>query len=328
MQSPKTISDGTLSANSEDAPDIQRFLQDFLADNRVHAKSLISTFFGDVVIPVDGFTWVETMAAALEPLGVNERLVRTSLFRLREEGWVTATRAGRKSYYQLTESAQSQTRLAEQLIYYHDTPQWDGAWTLLFFVLEPIDAEVRRELVQELKWIGFGRVIKHVWAHPGDKRVLVAERIERLGLKGKVICMRCENIFDLELGFTANDRQLAALCLPISEAETGYQKFVKDFSPLLTNGGDLAIQLSNAQALSLRLLVMDEFRRVILRDHHLPLELLPQDWAGKQAYQLCAAIYRKIQTQATDYYCKLQAQAGEVEQTAPSQDYSGRFAPI
>ena len=94
--------------------EIGAFLEGFQATQRIHAKSLISTFFGDVVMPNDSFTWVETISAALEPLGVNERLVRTSLFRLREEDWVEATRSGRKSYYQLTSSAKSQTRLAER----------------------------------------------------------------------------------------------------------------------------------------------------------------------------------------------------------------------
>ena len=311
---------------TSDQPTVAEFLDDFLEHNRVHAKSLISTFFGDVVLPIDGFTWVETIAAALEPLGVNERLVRTSLFRLREEGWVNATRSGRKSYYELTESAASKTRLAERLIYYRDKPKWDGKWTLVFLVVKPLDSELRKQLEQELSWIGFGPVTKHVWAHPDDNADLVSERIDSLGLKGKVICMRCENIHDAGMGFTADDRKLADMCSPISSAEKGYESFCEAFSPLIDEQGVLAVAGSDPQMLSLRLAMMDEFRRVILKDHHLPLELLPEDWAGQRAYDLCGKIYKQIAVSANRYYEKLQTNAGKIERTEPKLDYQHRFA--
>ena len=300
---------------------VAQFLQRFTKNNRVHAKSLISTLFGDVVMPNDGFTWVETIAAALQPLGVNDRLVRTSLFRLREGGWVEATRLGRKSFYQLTQRARSQTRLAERLIYFHDTPDWDGAWTLVFLVVKPMEVELRRQLEQELTWIGFGAVTKFVWAHPGAKSDLVSERIDRLGLKGAVICMRCENIYDLDLGFTSDDRALAAMCLPIAEAESGYKRFNSAFSPLLDDQGKLNMSATPADLLALRLLLIDEFRRVILRDPHLPIDLLPADWAGLKAYSLCATIYKQIAQIAYDHYARLQLNADPEAKTAETLDH-------
>lgn len=313
---------------------VAEFLQRFTEENRVHAKSLISTLFGDVVMPNDGFTWVETITAALQPLGINERLVRTSLFRLREEGWVDATRSGRKSFYQLTERAKSQTRLAERLIYYHDIPPWDGAWTLVFLVVQPLEAELRHQLEQELAWIGFGSVTKNVWAHPGAKSDLVAERVDRLGLKGAVICMRCENIYDVDLGFTADDRELASLCLPVAEVESDYQYFNRAFSPLLDDQKRLSMSATPAELLALRLLIMDEFRRVMLRDPHLPLALLPADWAGLRAYRLCATIYKQISQVAYDRYVSLQYNADPKAKTAtnlgytPESGYLARFKGI
>ena len=301
--------------------EVAQFLQRFTETNRIRAKSLISTLFGDVVMPNDGFTWVETISAALEPLAVNDRLVRTSLFRLREGGWVEATRLGRKSFYQLTQRARSQTRLAERLIYYHDTPDWDGAWTLVFLVAQPMEVELRRQLEQELTWIGFGPVTKLVWAHPGAKSDLVAERIERLGLKGAVICMRCENIYDVDLGFTSDDRELAAMCLPISESESGYNRFNSAFSCLIDDLGRLNMSATPADLLALRLLLIDEFRRVILRDPHLPMTLLPADWAGLEAYRLCATIYKQIAQIAYDHYASLQLNADPEAKTAETFDH-------
>ena len=318
------------SSLAETENSIGLFLQSILKVRRVHAKSLISTFFGDVVMPIDGYTWVETISSVLRNLGVNDRLVRTSLFRLREEGWVVATRSGRKSYYQLTKSARSQTRLAERLIYHSQTPQWDGAWTLIFMLVQPLEKELRRELEQELSWIGFGSVTKRVWAHPGDSTSLVAERVKRLGLDGKVICMRCENIHNVELGFTMDDRDLASLCMPTSDVETGYQQFVETFSPMLDQQGKFTLVGSSSEMLSLRLLMMDEFRRILLHDHHLPPELLPSDWAGSEAFDLCGSVYRQIYLAANDHYRQLQSNAGSMKNlssvAAGGSDFELRFS--
>jgi phenylacetic acid degradation operon negative regulatory protein len=301
------------SSQSSIEDDIGEFLDSLLQDRRVHAKSLVSTFFGDVVAANDGHAWVQTVFAALELLGVNDRLVRTTLFRLREEDWLAATRSGRKSYYQLTELGDSQARRAERLIYYSDTSDWDGSWTLVFLVVQSLDAELRRELEQQLSWIGFGPVTKRVWAHPSSNIEPVAERINRLGLRGKVIAMRCENIQNVELGLDIDDRELAAMCMPVSEVETAYTQFIQDFSPLLDEQGQLTMQGGNAEMLSLRLLMMDEYRRAILRDPHLPMQLLPDNWVGYEAFILCGKIYRQIYQAANVHYQHLQHNAGAVD---------------
>ena len=54
------------SSQSSIEEDIGEFLDSLLRDRRVHAKSLVSTFFGDVVAANDGYAWVQTVVAALE----------------------------------------------------------------------------------------------------------------------------------------------------------------------------------------------------------------------------------------------------------------------
>lgn len=290
--------------------DINEFIESLLQSRRVNAKSLISTFFGDTVLPNDGYAWVQTIFAALELLGVNNRLVRTTLFRLRESGWVNATRSGRRSYYRLTELADAQTCQAEKRIYYHHRQTWDGSWTLVFLVIRSLDTASRRELEQELGWLGFGQVTKDVWARPGGKVELISQKADRLGASGKVIAMRCENIHDVKLGLNIDDRRLASLCSPINEVENIYQKFIDDFSPLLNDQGLLSMQGSNAEMLSLRLLMMDEYRRATLRDPHLPAELLPAKWTGYDAFMLCGKVYKQIYKAANEHYLYLQDNAG------------------
>lgn len=60
----------------------------------MRSTSLIITLFGDTVSPHGRTIWLGSLVQALAPIGVNERLVRTSVFRLVKEGWLEADRVG------------------------------------------------------------------------------------------------------------------------------------------------------------------------------------------------------------------------------------------
>ena len=52
--------------------------------------------------------------------------------------------------------------------------------------------------------------------------------------------------------------------------------------------------LSPIEALLARILLIHEYRRIILRDPILPAALLPEDWPGRSARGLCARLYHKL----------------------------------
>ena len=300
---------------------LKGFLQKHLADRRLHPKSLVSAYFGDIVMPNDGYTWVETLFSVFENLGINERLVRTTLFRMREEGWLDATRAGRKSYYEQTDHAKRQTFLAERLVYQSDAPNWDGSWILVFMVVGKIDSAVKRKFMEELGWVGIGMVTKGVWAHPSANTELIGELIEQLDLAGKVICMRCQNIRDVALGLPIDDRELTSLCMSVSNVEDDYKKFIEDYFPLLDQNGEFSLLGSAAELLSFRITMLNEFRRIQLRDPHLPSDLLPKDWARHCAYLLCGDVYKQIFSASNSEYPRLQTKAGVVSKNLDSDDW-------
>ena len=64
--------------------------------------------FGDGLEPRGGEIWLSNLIALAQPLGVNERLVRTSVYRLAQENWLERTASGRRSYYGLTDAGQRQ----------------------------------------------------------------------------------------------------------------------------------------------------------------------------------------------------------------------------
>ena len=65
---------------------IDGLVEGFLARRPIRSTSLIVTLFGDVVSQHGGVIWLGSLVEALGLLGIDERLVRTSTFRLVQEG--------------------------------------------------------------------------------------------------------------------------------------------------------------------------------------------------------------------------------------------------
>jgi phenylacetic acid degradation operon negative regulatory protein len=59
-------------------------------------------------------------------MGINERLIRTSIFRLTKEGWLTAEKVGRRSYYSLTGTGRRRFEKAFKRVYSASLPAWNG----------------------------------------------------------------------------------------------------------------------------------------------------------------------------------------------------------
>jgi phenylacetic acid degradation operon negative regulatory protein len=68
---------------------------------------------------------------------------------------------------------------------------------------------------------------------------------------------------------------------------------MKMFAPL-RDGIGRRETMSDRDAFIARILLIHYYRRVVLRDPLLPAKLLPEDWPGRAARQLCGEIYRAL----------------------------------
>ena len=133
----------------------------------LRAKSLVMTVFGDAIAPRGGSVWLGSLIALLEPLGIGERLVRTSVFRLAEEGWLEASRSGRRSRYRLSPHGERRFLRAHQRVYANSGPRWDGQWLLVSPQGHASTAQ-KSLLKKELLWEGFALLAPGLFACPGD----------------------------------------------------------------------------------------------------------------------------------------------------------------
>ena len=258
----------------------------FLASEPPRSKSLVMTIFGDTVVPHGGTVWLGSLIELLAPFGVNDRLLRTSVFRLAQEGWLAASRDGRRSAYAIAPAARERFERATRRIYAPLTTHWDGSWTLLLATGGALPAPARTALRKELLWEGYASVAPGVYGHPLGNAGSLADILARLGLADKLVALRAAAL----PGVAARPlRELVDDGWDLTEVIGLYGHFIEQFAPLAALLETAALDAQ--QAFALRTLMIHAYRRVQLHDPMLPVELLPDPWPGAAAYQLARTIY-------------------------------------
>ena len=145
----------------------------------------------------------------------------------------------------------------------------------------------RDALRKELAWEGFGLIAPGLLAHPSADHESLLDILQGTGTHDKVVVLRARS-----LGALASRplQDLVKDCWRLEAITADYRLFLERFRPVLR-----AVASSRGvgpeQCFAVRALLIHEFRRVLLRDPQLPRQLLPADWPGDTARQLCAELY-------------------------------------
>ncbi len=300
---------------------IGTWIQTFLSADPPRAKSLVVTIFGDSIAPHGDSIWLQSLIDLLSPFGVNERLVRSSVFRLVEEEWLEAERHGRHSRYAFTPSGRKRFERAHDKIYFRTQGRWSGDWTIVIAPSSQVPVARRAVLRRELLWEGFGVLSPGTFAHPSGDRRALEEILDRTRTASKVsVCTVRDS------GFPSTRRlpALVPLHWELKEVLAGYQRFIGGLQPvmgLLLRGKPPAPE----QAFAIRTLVIHAFRRVLLHDPLLPAELLPDEWPGRKAYDLCRSVYQMTYLDSEQY---MKSVLGPAAVPQPSPYFRDRFGGL
>ena len=259
-----------------------------LAADPPRAKSLVVTLFGDAIAPHGGCVQLKGLIELLRPFGINERLVRTSVFRLVKEGWLEARRNGRESSYELTPSGRRRFSYAYARVYARVQEPWKGDWTLVLVRAEELSPQRRQQLRQELEWQGLRQLAAQLYAHPRIQPGPLAELLERIGARKQVISFANASSEQISCG---DFQELINERWNLVAVAKHYRRFLRSFgriNDVLRHSPRLLPQ----QWFSIRILMIHAFRRAVLHDPLLPEELLPKPWIGNEAYQLARELYR------------------------------------
>jgi phenylacetic acid degradation operon negative regulatory protein len=301
-----------VSASAETA--LSRWIRRELAAEAPRVPSLIVTIWGDSLAPQGSEFWLSTILRLLAPFGVNERAMRTGVFRLHRGGWFEPRAIGRRSRYRLTAAGAEGFERAFHRVYDPPFPPWDGSWEGVIAGAELKGPAVRKRLRDELAWAGYGRFGAGVFLRParGD------------GAAGRI--GQALHLADAMTAFTARDPPESTLpgLRARAEAVWSLASLAGDYRRFLARFGGVVSAFDKPspepeQAFVVRTLLMHAYRRVRLRDPQLPREVLADDWPGADAYALARALYRAARPRAEQFVREvLAAEAEPTKSPAPA----------
>ncbi len=291
----------------------------------MQAASLIISVFGDAILPRGGRIWLGSLIRLLEPLELNERLIRTSVFRLAKDEWLRTETHGRRADYVLTSSGRRRFEEASRHIYASHAPLWDRRWRLILVVGE-LEAKAREQVKRALFWQGFGALGADCFVHPSAELSSVLDALIAEGLADSLGALLPLFAADSRSAQSASDSDLVRRAWDLGALAEAYAAFVAVYQPILTDlQRDNLDEVSEQDAFLLRTVLIHDYRRLLLRDPELPEVLLPADWPGQQARLLCKELYKRLEPLSNRHLDKLLCLA---DGTVPVEDaaFAERFS--
>ena len=173
---------------------VSQWVEDFLRDRPVRANSLIITIYGDMISPHGGSVWLGSFINLVKPLGINDRLVRTSVFRLSKDDWLASEHVGRCSYYGLTSTGRRRFEHAHRRIYFPPKVPWEGDWQIVLTSGSDLSPAKREDVRKELQWEGFGIIAPGVLAHPSANLEPLLDILQGNGVQDSVVVLRAKSL--------------------------------------------------------------------------------------------------------------------------------------
>ena len=215
-------------------------------------------------MPRGGSVWLGTLLEFFRALEIGDGVVRTAMSRLAADGWLERQKVGRNSFYRLGAKGQAEFADATRRIYAGRAERGAEGFALLL-----PDSTERDRLTRA----GCGVIAPGVFV---TARPVAADGLH-LTLNGDAATLRA----------------LATRAWPLEELAKSYAAFVASFAGLrdfLAAGG----QCDALESLAARVLLIHQYRRIVLRDPRLPESVLPEAWPGTAARLLCAELYRAL----------------------------------
>lgn len=251
------------------------------------AAAFIVTIYGDIVEPRGGVLWMGNLIEVCGTIGISESLVRTAVSRLVSAGQLSGERDGRRSFYRLTDRARVEFLQAAKILF-DPEPAPDA------FLIAP-----RPSAERETGFLRQGFSVAGAFLIGPDRSRGSGDPV-KTGLPGPVF--RAETVAGAEElpAFVRRHWDLD----PLADAYGAFQDRYGQLSDYLASGEPL----HGADAMTARLMLVHDYRSVLLRDPRLPIEALPQDWPGNAARTLFADLYRRLSPE-TDRYTGMHLQS-------------------
>ncbi len=227
--------------------------------------SVIITIFGDAVLPRGGVVPASVLTELGERLEIKPEAIRVALHRLARDGWIERSKSGRNSFYGLSAGGMAKFLPASRRIY-AEAPAMAAPWRLA--VLPQAGDGERNALAAA----GYAQVTPGLF----------------LG--------------DTSAGAAPSD------CLIFEGAPSSWPSWARDalappdlaadyaaLEPVLEPLAHMAhARLPGRNAAALRVLMVHQWRRLLLRHPDVPIALLPEGWRGEACRALVLQVHKAL----------------------------------
>mgnify|MGYP006106339229 FL=1 len=265
---------------------LKQCIDELICEDVLSGTSLIMSIFGDCIFQRGGVISLASLIQLMDAFGFNERSVRTAVFRLGQNDWLSSEKIGRTSYYRITDVSRERFATAHKKIYGLHQSEWDHKWDLV--LLSSVELGNKTLLKKELEWLGFANISTNLMAYPSCDQQQLQNLLFNLKMTEQVVVFRAEAL-PLWQESHPTLKRMVEVNWPIEQLHQRYDKFINDFRNILSLIED--DDFDALQAFQIRILLIHQYRRILLKYGH------PRAWPfrGFQLLQpdrarLCLAI--------------------------------------
>ncbi len=302
-------------------PSIRRLVTHLKESHRFSPKAIISTVFGDLILPHGGYIWLGSLVESASLFNISASHARTSILRLGYEGWLKNFRVGKLSYYTMSEDVM---RDYVTPVYGVPNEAWTNDWLIVFTAMADLPKQAYTKLRQALIWEGVGQLSPHVFIVPAADGERVRHVLGEFKLDNRVQMLSAQTLVGNNPDLV---RRMAREAWALSEIEKNYEGFLARFRPLLQVIERHGESLEDETCFVIRTLLMLDYRVIAIRDPHLPSSLLPHPWAGHAAFALCKALYQQV-LNGSEAYLHRVMKTSDGPLMPPNQMLWGRFGGL
>jgi len=164
-----------------------------------------------------------------------------------------------------------------------------------------VPEDKRDDLRKSLLWQGFNTLVNGLYAHPSGDRASLDETLSEQELQGCVVVMAAQTE---DQHSQEAIKQLVKNRWSLDELESFYSDFFAYYqkaSQRLLPTPASAAAITPADCCLMRLLLVHEYRRILLRDPDFPSAMLPPNWVGHKALALMTQLYQALASPASEF---------------------------
>ncbi len=271
------------------------YLDAALRQAKPRLSTLLKLMFSEAQACGQNTQWLGSVIALLQPLGFQERTVRTALFRLAESKLIRIERHGRRSLCMLTPAAAGAIMAARQRLNIPAARSFSEDWTMLVHT-GGFSAARYAAARKQLLHLDYCVLAPNVMARPAS----YARGIQ----SGEDHGLALFEVNGSQLAAAARQPLFGKMDWDLATPTELYRQFQQRFMPLRAMLGRRGA-FTDQQAYVIRLVVSHGYQHCRRSDPLLPQELLPADWPAMAAYQTYVALYAGCASQARRYILKI-----------------------